>query len=483
MNMFTFTTTFVSVFFLAFLAGVYFLKDNMSNIDNKIYKYILISDFILIVSSLICLLTARYLDYHKSMMLIYDITARIFCVVEMIWYLLLMLYTLIITSGADTRFRDLVLGVTKKGQKIRFIVVVLYLLAVLIAPVNYSFDAKGILVYNSGLRITLMLVMLALTVPFLVIFLIKKRGKYEIKKIIPFIIIIGFQLSTFFISQIDGSINLYPLTITLISYLMYHTIENPDLKLINRLKQAKEQAEKSNKEKTEFLSSMSHELRTPLNGIIGLTALVVEEDNKEQIKEDSKDILKAANNLLELVDGMLDINNLETDKLKLTEDNYNPELLFKELIKITEIKLFDKDIELRTNFSEKLPLNLYGDREKVKRVINNLLTNAAKYTEKGYIDFNVDCINENDICKLKITVRDTGRGIEEEQKQFLFQKFYRRKEDMDSNIFGTGLGLAVTKSLLDIMKGTISVDSIYKQGTTFTVELEQKIQQEELELI
>ena len=180
---------------------------------------------------------------------------------------------------------------------------------------------------------------------------------------------------------------------------------------------------------------------------------------------------------------MLDINNLETDKLKLTEDNYNPELLFKELIKITEIKLFDKDIELRTNFSEKLPLNLYGDREKVKRVINNLLTNAAKYTEKGYIDFNVDCINENDICKLKITVRDTGRGIEEDQKQFLFQKFYRRKEDMDSNIFGTGLGLAVTKSLLDIMKGTISVDSVYKQGTTFTVELEQKIQQEELELI
>ena len=328
-----------------------------------------------------------------------------------------------------------------------------------------------------------MLVLLALTVPFLVIFLIRKRGKYEIKKIIPFIIIIGFQLSTFFISQIDGSINLYPLTITLISYLMYHTIENPDLKLINRLKQAKEQAEKSNKEKTEFLSSMSHELRTPLNGIIGLTALVVEEDNKEQIKEDSKDILKAANNLLELVDGMLDINNLETDKLKLTEDNYNPELLFKELIKITEIKLFDKDIELRTNFSEKLPLNLYGDREKVKRVINNLLTNAAKYTEKGYIDFNVDCINENDICKLKITVRDTGRGIEEDQKQFLFQKFYRRKEDMDSNIFGTGLGLAVTKSLLDIMKGTISVDSVYKQGTTFTVELEQKIQQEELELI
>lgn len=482
MNMFTFTITLVSIFFWAFLAGVYFLKENMSNIDNKIYKYILILDFFQIVLSLICLVSAYYLNEHWSMMIIYDISARIFCVTQMMWYLLLMLYTLIITSEVDSKFRNFVLGVTNIGKKIRVVIILILLLLIGITPVNYSINNNGILVYD-GPRISAMICILAVFVPPLVIYLMIKRKQYEVKKIIPFIIIIGFQLTALLISSIDSSINMYPLTITLISYLMYHTIENPDIKLITRLQLAKEQAEKSNKEKTEFLSSMSHELRTPLNAIVGLTTMVVSSYDKEQIKEDGKDILKASNNLLELVEGMLDINNLESDKLELNEESYKPKYLFEDLIRLTKIKLVDKDIELRTNYSTRVPEQLFGDREKIKRIINNLLTNAVKYTEKGYIDFNIDCTKDNDICKLKITVRDTGRGIKESQKQFLFQKFYRLEEDRDSDIGGTGLGLAVTKSLLDIMKGTIEVDSIYEQGSTFTVTINQKIETEDIELL
>lgn len=484
MNMFTFTTTFIAIFFWAFLAGVYFLKPNLSNIDNKIYKYILILDFFQIVLSLICLITAYYLNYHISMMVIYDITARFFCVTQMMWYFSLMLYTLIITSTEDSKFRKIVLGTNRFGQIVRLVFIFLLLVIIWVLPVNYAINPQGILVYDGG-RTNVMFYSLILTVPIEVIYLVIKRKTYEFKKVMPFTIIIGFQITAFIISKIDTSINLYPLTITLISYLMYHTIENPDIKLITKLQQAKEAAEKSNKAKTDFLASMSHELRTPLNGIVGLTSMIVESNNKDQIIEDGKDILKAANNLQELVEGMLDINNLESDNIELEEEVYKPRYLFEDLLRVTKIKLVGKDITLRTNFSDRVPAKLYGDREKIKRVINNLLTNATKYTEKGYIDFNVDCTNEVDTCTLKITVRDTGRGIKEDQKQFLFQKFYRLESDKDSDISGTGLGLAVSKSLLDIMNGEIEVDSIYEQGTTFIVHIPQKIEQleEEIELL
>ena len=484
MNMFTFTITLISIFFWAFLAGVYFLKPNLSNIDNKIYKYILILDFFQITLSLICLITAYYLNYHWSMMVIYDITARFFCVTQMMWYFSLMLYALIITSTVDSKFRKAVLGTTRFGQIIRLIFIALLLLIIWVLPVDYAINPQGILVYDGG-RTNVMFYSLIFTVPIEVVYLVIKRKTYEFKKVILFPIIIGFQITAFIISKIDTSINMYPLTITLISYLMYHTIENPDIKLITRLQQAKETAEKSNKEKTDFLASMSHELRTPLNAIVGLTSIIVDSDNKEQIKEDGKDILKAANNLQELVEGMLDINNLESDNIELQEESYNPKYLFEDLIRVTKIKLVDKDITFRTNFSSRIPAKLYGDREKLKRVINNLLTNAVKYTEKGYVDFNVDCENNSDTCTLKITVRDTGRGIKEDQKQFLFTKFYRLEEDKDSDIGGTGLGLAVTKSLLDIMNGEIEVYSIYEQGTSFTIHVPQKIEklEEEIEML
>ena len=483
MNMFTFTITLISIFFWAFLAGVYFLKPNLSNIDNKIYKYILILDFFQISLSLICLITAYYLYYHWTMIVIYDITARFFCVTQMMWYFSLMLYTLIITSTEDSKFRKVVIGTNKFGQIVRLVFVFLLLAVIWILPVNYAINSKGILVYDGG-RTDVMFYTLIIVVPILVTYLIIKRKHYEFKKIIPFVIIIGFQLTAFFISKIDSSINMYPLTITLISYLMYHTIENPDIKLITKLRQAKETAEKSNKAKTDFLASMSHELRTPLNAIVGLTTMIVQSDNKNQIIEDGKEILRSANNLQELVEGMLDINNLESDNIELVEESYNPKYLFEDLIRVTELKLLGKDISFRTNFKN-VPVKLYGDREKLKRIINNLLTNATKYTEKGYIYFNVDCVNEKDICTLKITVRDTGRGIKEDQKQYLFHKFYRLEEDRDSNISGTGLGLAVTKSLLDLMNGEIEVDSIYGQGTTFTVHIKQKIEQleEEIEIL
>ena len=483
MNMFTFTITFTSIFFWAFLAGVYFFKEKMSNVDNKIYKNVLIIDFFQIVLDLTCIVLGGIIDYDNKMhMFIYDMFGRIFCVTQMMWYLMIILYTLLEITEKDLDFRNKILGTTATGKKIRYWIIIIMLIIIGLLPVDYAIDDKGILIYNGGRTVLMFFILIGIVLA-LVVILIKKRKKYNFRKIIPFIGIVVLQLTAVVVSTHDYSINMYALIITVISYLMYHVIDNPDIKLIEQLQRAKEQAEKSNKEKSDFLASMSHELRTPLNAIVGFSTLVVEEDDKEEIKVDGKDILVASYNLQELVDSMIDINDLEEEKLVLKEEEYNPSKLFNDLADITKMKMIDKDIDFRININNNLPYTLCGDKEKLRRIIINLLTNAVKYTENGYVDFNVDCEKDNDICNLKIEVKDSGRGIQEDQKQYLFQRFYRLEEDKDSDIGGTGLGLAVTKSLLDIMNGKIDVDSVYGVGTTFTIHVSQKIEEESIELL
>ena len=179
--------------------------------------------------------------------------------------------------------------------------------------------------------------------------------------------------------------------------------------------------------------------------------------------------------MLEIVNGILDISRIEANKMEVVDVFYNPLEEFKSLVALTETRIGEKEIELRSDFAVDLPETLYGDKGKVKQIITNLLTNAVKYTEKGYIDFKVSCINEKDISKLTITVSDTGRGIKKEQMDNLFTKFNRLEEDKNTTIEGTGLGLAITKSLVEMMGGKIVVDSTYGEGSKFTVFLSQKI--------
>jgi len=172
---------------------------------------------------------------------------------------------------------------------------------------------------------------------------------------------------------------------------------------------------------------MSHEIRTPLNAIVGFSECILNENDLESAKGDAKDIIMASQNLLEIVNGILDISKIEADKMEIVESEYSLKENLDSLVKLTIPRIGEKPIEFKTKFAPDIPSVLYGDSAKVKQIISNILTNAVKYTDRGIITFEVNCINKENSCSLVISVEDTGRGIKADKIDTIFNKEWCEK--------------------------------------------------------
>ena len=236
----------------------------------------------------------------------------------------------------------------------------------------------------------------------------------------------------------------------------------------------KEKAEAANKAKTDFLASVSHEIRTPLNVIIGLSESILESNISNTMYEDVKNINQAGEILLEIINNILDITKVEEGKMVLINEPYNLGEVIGELSNIVKVSLSEKPIKFNVTVKGNIPSKIMGDKVKVHQILLNLLTNAVKYTKKGSITLNIDSKIVGNKVLLTFKVIDTGIGIKKSDYDKLFKKF-ERLDQGNKNIEGTGLGLVITKQLLNLMNGKISFESTYQKGTTFTVELEQTI--------
>lgn len=448
--------------FTLMIAIIYFAKRHIDTIETKLYNYILVISIInIIIEFTLCtniLLDVPLFSFYNLLI------NKLFLVTLFTWFTLFTIYIICVSGTLEIKDKVLV----------RIILYYLVMVAFLVLLPLDLVDEDGV-AYSTGIA-TYFLYGVCVVYSLIWLYIIYRSKKKLGKKIIPFFsFIICLAIMLVARALIPGLL-LNSFSSAFATILMYFTIENPDIKMIEQLNIAREQAEKANAAKTDFLSNMSHEIRTPLNAIVGFSNLLLDDkDVPEKAKDEVRDIVMASDNLLEIVNGILDISKIEANKLEIANNEYSTKKVIDELVALSKGRLGDKPIEFKTNFAPDLPPILYGDAGRIKQICVNILTNAIKYTKEGWIEFKISSVVKDNICRLIISVEDTGIGIKEGNIDKLFNKFERLDLDENVTIEGTGLGLAITKKLADLMHGKIVVQSVFGRGSKFTVCLDQRI--------
>lgn len=446
------------------LMFIFYSKKRLDNIETKIYsKLIIITFFALIFDISIVTITYSY-ELNKVYNLLW-ILNKFYITTLLLWINNFVIY--ILNISVDKK------NILHKIKKVTNVINTISIIIIFLLPLSIYND-NGVM-YSYGATINYLVIIAAIDIIAIICSLIKNYKNLKNRKYTPLFVLIILLIITIVVRTINPGVLLTTAAASYVVLIMYFTIENPDVKMLEQVSLAKDAAEKANHAKSEFLSNMSHEIRTPLNAIVGFSESLKEDDIPESAREKVDDIIMASNNLLEIVNGILDISKIEANKLEIINKEYDIKSMLDELVALTKARIGDKGLEFRINIDPAIPRVLYGDNIRLKQIILNILTNAVKYTKEGFIAFNVSTVIKDNVCRLIISVEDSGIGIKEESLPKLFSKFERLNVEKQLTIEGTGLGLAITKKLVELMNGKIVVQSVYGKGSKFTVSIDQRI--------
>lgn len=450
--------------FSILLLIIYFSKKRINTIENKLYSWLIVTNLFGLIIDISCHWALKITD---SMPLVSFTILRLYLVYLITWLVIFTVYIRFISyQKQPEQEKRLIKNIRREWTFIWWMLVIV----MFILPMHVSYNGTN--GYTYGPSINIIYVASGICIIAWLRSLFKNFKNIKQKRYLPLFVFIVFGALVAAIQMFNPSIILMTGMETFVSFMMYFTIENPDIQLLRELHKAREYAENSNNEKSTFLFNITQQLREPLREISRLSKDALMENNSEIIKNNLTEIKYSAKNALSLVNSVLDISELENRKISITAHKYQPINLFNGLVRATKLQLKDKNIDLRFNYDQSIPEYLNGDSLRLKQILGTLLENAVTHTSKGFIEMSVNSVVKYDVCRLIIVVEDSGKGIAVEQLNNLFEK---SKNDISKNIDDSQKNLAFIKTLVDLIGGTITVNSEIGKGSKFVVVVDQKI--------
>lgn len=457
------------------LTIVYFTKKSFKSIENKVYSMLIITSFVGQILHILSYLTIYNMEYIPFINLL---VTKSYLVYLVVWVSLIFLYLCIITYKYSKDKQTLA-----KIKKTIFSVILIDIavIALIFMLPTYCYREDSI-VYTYGSSVNLIYVVSIIYITLAVILFVRHRKeitKSGLKKYLPLFVFVLIGSVAMMIQFTNPALLLMTSCETFITFLMYFTIENPDLQMLKEFHKVREIAEESNKGKTAFLFNMSNQIKIPLQSINVLSKQMIMEENIETIKKNLGVIIKDSTELLQIVNNVLDITDLENRKIEIRDNKYQPANLFKGINKILESKINTKKVKLRFHYDNSIPEYLYGDSIRLKQIMNIVLDNSSEYTKEGFIEVNVHSVLKHDVCRLIIEIEDSGIGMTSEQMEHLFDKDKIYSDEQLKKIDDTKNNLGIVKSLVNLMGGSIVVNSEYGKGSKFTIVVDQKVKEVE----
>ena len=466
MNMFTIYSLFYSVL----LNIVYFARKRLVTFENKIFEKLMITNLIGVILAIGSYFTIVNIDKYPIFNVI---VSKGYIVYLLTWITLFSVYIFAISID-DSKNRKKKINRIIKGFSILYVI---FLIVIIIKPLYYH-NAGGA-VYSYGPSANVMYVVSSVYIAIWIVRLIINYKKIRDKKYLPIFAFMLLGVVVIIIQKSHPELLLMTSMETFIVFLMYHTIENPDMKILEEVHRAKEISDNANEEKTMFLYNMTNEIRNITKDIdYSADEILDETSNKkvdvEVINDAAREIKGSTAKFTTMTNEILDINSIDSASIKIYNDKYNVKLIIKELVTVYSKKCNVKNIDFRPSIASDIPEYLYGDSVGLKQVLDIILDNSVKYTSSGYIEFNVNTIIKNNIARLIITVEDSGTGMKADD----IIKVFNKKNDHNEDSLNLNNNLYNAKALITLMGGTIIPSSIYGTGTTMKIVLDQKVAKE-----
>lgn len=446
---------------------VYFNKKRYNSFENKIYSSLIIINFIgLIIDITLGVVSARYMEHQALTMVL----TKLYLLYFVTWIGCFTFYMITISnsknSGSD-------LFEFKRKSKILLLFFIVILLVIYLLPVKFSITDKGIHSYGGGT--TLAYVVSGISILICIVTFVKNVKSKNLKKYSPVLIFIFMGILVALIQLTNPTLILIPAMETFVTFLMYFTIENPDVKMIEEYHKAKEIADNANEDKTMFLYNMTNDIRAITKDINNdANNAILELDSKKIDKDYMSECLRGIKEntarFTTMTNEILDVSSIDNANIKVYDEKYNIKLLLRRLVTLYNDKCKEKNLTFRSDIDSTLPEYLYGDSLGLKNVLTSILDNSVKYTSNGYVELNVSTIIKNNIVRLIITVEDSGIGISPDKLDTIF---YKNREEIDGSNIKNNLYTA--KKLITLMGGTIIASSNYNEGTTMKIVLDQKL--------